>query len=114
MNTVNALSLKDFIKDTLLDINGAIREAHDLGVPITYRQYSDGTFPSAKQIEFDIAVQINEVQEVGKDRKSKLGISVVNMELGRSKNEKHERETLNRIKFSVDVFLGMENKTNKE
>jgi hypothetical protein len=103
------ISLKDFIKSTLLDINNAVIEAKKDGIPITYNKYRNGVFPTAKTIEFDIAVQISENELSGKNSEGGLGISVIGFKFDKEGRKSLQHETTNRIKFSVDMFLGQEN-----
>jgi hypothetical protein len=65
--------------------------------------------PICKTIEFDIAVQIMQNETAGKKRDTGLGISVVNLNFGKEQKSASEHLTTNRIKFSVDMFLGLEN-----
>jgi hypothetical protein len=106
------LSLKDFIKSTLLDINNAVIAAKKEGIPIAYSQYRTGVLPTLKTIEFDIAVQISENITSGKNSEGGLGISVIGFKFDKESNKSLQNETTNRIKFSVDMFLGKE--TDKE
>jgi NMD protein affecting ribosome stability and mRNA decay len=61
------LSLKEFIKSTLVDINEAVIEAVQEGIPIAYAQYTTGQHPMMKSVEFDIAVQVTESNVSGKN-----------------------------------------------
>ncbi|MDR1868346.1 MAG: hypothetical protein LBQ77_08820 [Treponema sp.] len=79
MQQNQTLSLKDFVKTTLLEINESVVEASEEGLPLAYRR-ADG-----------------------------LAISVVNLNFGKEKKNASEHLTTNRIKFSVDMFLGLEN-----
>ena len=45
------IGLKDFIKSTLLDINNAVIEAKEEGLPIAYHEYRTGQHPLLKTIE---------------------------------------------------------------
>ena len=103
------IGLKDFIKSTLLDINHAVAEAKGEGLPIAYCEYKSGNHPSVKTIEFDIAIQVSKNDESGKGNNFGVGISVVNLNFSKDKVKSSHHETSNRIKFSVDMFLGMEN-----
>jgi len=102
------LSLKEFVKSTLLDINEAVVEAKKEGLPIAYQRYSDGNYPSLKTIEFDIAIQVSNNVETGKNGGVGLGISVVSFNFVKEKMNSIHHETVNRVKFSVDMFLGNE------
>jgi hypothetical protein len=106
LQDVNHLSLKDFIKSTLIDINDGIKEAADEGVSIAYRETNSGWAPACKSVDFDIAVQVSQNEEKGKKKGGEFGISVLNFNLGNESTNGIGRETTNRIKFSVDVFLG--------
>jgi len=110
MQNDQTLRLKDFIKTTLLEINESVVEAFKEGLPLAFRRQDN--IPICKTVEFDIAVQITQNETIGKDRNAGLGISVVNLNFGKNHGTTSEHLTTNRIKFSVDVFLGMENKDN--
>jgi len=103
---IQQLSLKEFVKTTLLDINTAVVEAKKEGLPIAYKPYSGGHFPTLKTVEFDIAIQISDIEETGKNGKAGLGISVVSINYSKEKVISAQHESTNRIKFSVDMFLG--------
>jgi hypothetical protein len=105
-NEIIQLSLKEFVKSTLLDINSAVVEAKNEGLPIAYGQYRDGTYPSLKTVEFDIALQVSNNNETGKNGGIGVGISVVSFNFAKEKINSTQHETTNRIKFSVDMFLG--------
>jgi hypothetical protein len=107
MQQNQTLSLKDFIKTTLLEINESVVEASTEGLPLAHRK-GDG-LPICKTIEFDIAVQIMQNETTGKKRDTGVGISVVNFNFGKEQKNASEHLTTNRIKFSVDMFLGLKN-----
>ncbi len=50
-----SLTLKEFVKNTLIDINDAVTEAYKSGVSVVHKKYEDGYHPAAKTVEFDIA-----------------------------------------------------------
>jgi hypothetical protein len=104
MEREQIISLKDFIKTTLLAINAAVVESLKEGLPLAFRS-SDG-LPICKTVEFDIAVQITQNETTGKKRDTGLGISVVNLNFSKDHENSSEQLRTNRIKFSVDVFLG--------
>jgi hypothetical protein len=106
MEREQTLSLKDFIKTTLLEINEAVVESLKEGLPLAFRS-SDG-LPICKTVEFDIAVQITQNETTGKKRDTGLGISVVNLNFGKDHENSSGQLRTNRINFSVDVFLGVD------
>ncbi|AEF84749.1 hypothetical protein TREPR_2025 [Treponema primitia ZAS-2] len=106
-------SLKEFIKSTLLDINCAVIEAKKEGIPIAYRQYNNDILPILKTVEFDIAIQVSEDESSGKNKGAGFGISVVNLNISSDKEKTHLQNLTNRIKFSVDLFLGLEKEDNQ-
>ncbi|MDR2619303.1 MAG: hypothetical protein LBC62_10575 [Treponema sp.] len=106
MEREQTLSLKDFIKTTLLEINEAVVDSLKEGLPLAFRR-SDG-LPICKTVEFDIAVQITQNDTTGKTRDTGLGISVVNLNFGKEHEKSSEQLRTNRIKFSVDLFLGLD------
>ncbi|GHV53362.1 hypothetical protein AGMMS49579_12000 [Spirochaetia bacterium] len=105
-----SLSLRDFVKSALVDINDAVKEASELGVAIAYSEYKSGMYPTLKPVEFDVAVQVSQNSEAGKKSGAGLGLSIANVSFGKDKLDSIEHSMTNRIKFSVDVFLGLENK----
>jgi len=108
MQENQTLRLKDFIKTTLLEINESVTEALNDGLPLAFRK-ADG-LPACKTVEFDIAVQITQNETTERKRNAGLGISVVNLKIGKEQGSTSEHLTTNRIKFSVDLFLGLEKK----
>ncbi|EKO06932.1 hypothetical protein FH593_00920 [Leptospira interrogans] len=108
MEEMKTFTLKEFVKNALVDINEAVKEAGDLGVPIAHEFNGDGSaYPEIKTIDFDIAVQVTKNNETKNDQRAGLSLSVVNLSLGRNKNDSMGEESTNRIKFSVNVYLGM-------
>ena len=108
MQDNQTLRLKDFIKTTLLEINESVTEALKDGLPLAFRR-EDG-IPVCKTVEFDIAVQITQNETTEKKHNTGLGISVLNLNIGKEHGNTSEQLTTNRIRFSVDLFLGLEKK----
>lgn len=109
-----SLSLKEFITSALVDINEAVKDASNSGVHIAYQQYKTGNHPTIKAIEFDIAVELTESSSNSKSSSSGLQLSILNLGGEKSKNNKSDSKNVNRIKFSVDTFLGMSNDTQQD
>lgn len=106
------LSLKDFVRNTLIEVNTAVIEAAESGVEISHKQYGTGVHPEVKTVEFDIALQILKNNNTEKGGNLEASISVLNLDLGYNKKTNRSEMTTNRIKFSVDVFLGMKDDKN--
>jgi len=104
-----SLSLKDFIKKSLVDINTAVVEASKEGVSLAHYNYEDGINPKMQTIEFDLAVTIEESSESTQNKNGGISISVFSAKLGRNNKEDLRFTNTNRIKFSVDIFLGLKN-----
>ena len=102
------LSLKDFIKESLIDINAGVIDAVEAGVTVVYKEYKDGTYPSSQTISFDLSVSIEEENNEQKDKSGGLAISVVSGKIGKKSDKKQFENTVNRIQFSIEAFLGME------
>ena len=58
--------------------------------------------------KFDIAIQVSKNDEAGKGNSFGTGISVVNLNFSKNNAKSSHHETSNRIKFSIDMFIGME------
>jgi hypothetical protein len=87
------MELKEFISKTLTEIQEGISEANKSGLEI-----SDNT---AKEIEFDISVTTNSTDE------SKLGagIFVTGLGIGANSKETNNNLAVNRIRFSLPLFI---------
>ncbi len=108
------LTLRDFISNTLVDINEAVKDASKKDVEIVYQRYQSGKLPTAKSIEFDIAIELTESEGSDKQSGAGLQVSILNLGLNKSKSLNSDTKNMNRIRFSVDIFLGMERQNNKE
>jgi hypothetical protein len=60
----NRLSLKDFVRNTLIDINAAVNEAIQEGVPVPFHpdRYNN-ILPSSQNVNFDLSVTTEAVDE---------------------------------------------------
>ena len=101
------LSLKEFIKEALIEINSAVTEAADEGVSIVYNKYESGQHPRIQTVNFDLAVTIEKSSEKKDTKNGGLGISVLNVRMDKKKNDISIVKNTNRLNFSVDVFLGL-------
>ncbi len=77
------LSLKDFVKKTLLDINEAVCEAKEEGLSITHGEYGSSIIPQAQDIVFDLSVSTENSKT--KDANAGVVISVINATVGKKK-----------------------------
>lgn len=102
-----SVTLRDFVTSALVDINEAVKDATRKGVQISYQEYETGKHPSLKPIEFDIAIELTESQGKNSNIGGGLQLSVLNIGLDKSGEKKSDSRNVNRIKFAVDVFLGM-------
>lgn len=98
------INLKDFIKETLLEITEGIYEAK-IGTkqggrnPIASKSCLEDNYQVSK-ISFDIAVTTSKVESNSKD--GGLNIKVVDASIN---NEKiNSKESTNRIKFDIPFF----------
>lgn len=112
-----SLSLKDYVKKTLIDINeGILEAAQDGGVSIAHMDYGEsGNLPKCQTVEFNTVVEITESTELNKEIGGNLAISIANFNIGRNKKEEKKNGSVNTVKFAVDAFLGhkLEKKENK-
>ncbi|GHU01748.1 hypothetical protein FACS1894147_02190 [Spirochaetia bacterium] len=106
MKQNDTLTLKQFITSTLVDINVGINEARNQGVLIAAAT-NNKDLPACKSVEFDIAVQITQSETSENKKSGGLDISVLNFKLGKNKSGETENLLTNRIRFSVDAFLGV-------
>lgn len=102
------LTLREFVSSALVDINEAVKDASKEGVRIAYQKYETGTHPTIKSIEFDIAVELTESQSKDSKTGTGLQLSILNLGIDKSKGQNSDTKNVNRIRFSVDAFLGME------
>lgn len=106
MKKEERLSLKDFIKNTLVDINDAVKEAEEEGVNLVYNELkSGGLSPKPQDISFDLSVTTEQGDESSKG--AGLRISVLNGSI--DKKSQVGEQKVNRIQFSVTAFLGSKN-----
>ena len=103
-----SVTLRGFVTSALVDINEAVKDATRKGVQISYKQYKSGKYPTVKPIEFDIAIELTESQGKNSNIGGSLQLSVLNISLDKSGEKKLDTKNVNRIKFAVDVFLGMD------
>jgi hypothetical protein len=100
-------SLKDFVKQVLLDITEAVEEAKEQA-PVAIAPGTVGKDIQMKPqlVEFDISVssRTKNTQRTRGGGSATL-VSIIRAEVGSEKtNDSHLRET-NRIKFSVPVYF---------
>ena len=104
---VKSLSLKEFVREALIDINTAVNEAAEEGVSIVYNEYKTGQYPKVQTVSFDLAVTVEQSSEENNKKDGGFRISVFNAKVGSNKNELTMEKNINRISFSVEVFLGL-------
>lgn len=87
------MELKDFIRYTLTDIKKGVENAGKEGVKVS------GS--TAKIVEFDISVTINNSDE------SKIGggIFIAGLGIGSNQKEANSNSAISKIKFSLPLFL---------
>lgn len=106
------MNLKDFIKETVVEISAAINEANDLLAdkgacvnPYEYRRKKAGGSKEPhrvlNEIEFDVAVTAEE----GRETKSGIGIMVGSIGLGSHGKSEATASTHSRIRFTIPVLL---------
>ncbi|MDA3926928.1 MAG: hypothetical protein PF904_19805 [Kiritimatiellae bacterium] len=105
------MNLKDFVKQTLVDIVGAINEASEelkgSGATVnpvelkTARNGNPKEFPILHEVEFDVAVLAQE----GKEAKGGIGIVVASVCLGFQGRSETNASTHSRIKFKIPLLL---------
>lgn len=108
------MELKEFIKFTLLDIAEGIRSAQEEGlkfgaiinprlsktevnnnVSIKNKRYT------VQNIEFEIGLTVIE----GSEKKSGIGVSLGNVELGRNSKKEGNNTSVNNIKFNIPMVI---------
>lgn len=100
------MDLKDFIRETLLQIQRGIGEAQKelhgtyLGVisPI-FKPIDDLTENDLEWVDFDVAVTVTESKD--RDAGGKLNVAAISL-VGSSKRS-HETESISRVKFRVPI-----------
>ncbi len=97
------MELKEFIKQTLIDVADGVREAGIHNKKIAPELFNNSIMPSKKHafIDFDIAVTATE----GSSNAKGAGIKVLSANIGGKKENKDEKTSVTRIKFSVPAYL---------
>lgn len=90
------MDLKDFIKNVLIDINGAVDEARSA----TSRDISFSEKDNARTVEFDIAVSAENTDATS----GKAGIKVLQfVEAGGNLSKESKNSTVSRITFGLRI-----------
>lgn len=90
------MNLKEFIKEVLLDIDGAVIEVNKENIHRAY--FVEGE--NKRTIEFDIAVSTEEINS----KKGKAGIKVLQFaEAGGGLSRENKNSTVSRIAFGVNL-----------
>lgn len=87
------MEIKEFVKQVLIDLDGAVEEARE-------GTKRDVHFSPSKPVEFDIAVTVNSQNAKGGD--AKVNIFEV-VRVGGEASTTRSDETVTRIKFSVGI-----------
>ena len=105
------MNLKEFVKQTLVEISGAVGEANEelkgTGAAVNPIKIYPRTGRPADQrrilheVEFDVAV----LAEEGKETKGGLGIMVASVGLGTQGKSQSSASTHSRIKFTIPLLL---------
>jgi len=94
------MNLKDFIKNTLLDIVTGVEEANtEKNRFLLASHIHGGTGESGQKVEFDLSVIVNEQSE--SDIKGGIQVALVN--LGSGIKETESNQNIHKIKFEVFV-----------
>jgi hypothetical protein len=100
------MDLKDFIRETLLQIQRGIGEAqtelygkYQGVIAPLFKPIENLTDADMEWVEFDVAITVTEGAE--KDIGGKLNIAA--MSLGGSGKKSHESESVSRVKFRVPI-----------
>ncbi|MBU6474778.1 MAG: hypothetical protein KGQ70_02320 [Alphaproteobacteria bacterium] len=112
-----SMKLKDFIKETLIEIAEGIDEArYPVGdrVAIAPSRLNGDSLSEKNYIEFDIAVTANEIIHTEKGGKGSVGVKIevlgnkVKGELGGSATGETQlqNEKVSRVQFKVPVYFG--------
>ena len=115
------MKLKDFIKETLVEIAEAIREAKDAAsdkISISPGFMEGKKVIEVSYVEFDIAVTANETSHKEKDAEGGLDakIEVLGIKSGLKagastiSSTQHQKEEVSRIQFKVPVYFGATSK----
>lgn len=116
------MELKDFVKETLLQITQGVKEAqeavkeYDAVVnPKQYKSSSDTTNARVKDeyypvqnINFEVAL----TSSVGEESKSGIGVLLGNFNIGTNKNDENKSVSVTNIKFTIPLVLPAENNGN--
>ncbi|WP_298114411.1 hypothetical protein [uncultured Bacteroides sp.] len=104
------MELKDFIKQTIIDIKDAIQELNEefekentvvnpTHVCDSSHSYLEGSYRNVTDIHFDLS--LNATEEVGKEGKIGVMSSLIN--LGGSTRSGNTNENINRLQFTIPV-----------
>jgi len=103
------LSLKDFIKEALLEICNAVEEVRKDKSYVAKHTSTTAGSEQATHVEFDIAVSVTDTKSKTNNDEQRVGISVLKIGAGVDKKKEEGSESTNskvsRIKFSVPVFF---------
>lgn len=111
------MQLKDFLKDTLVQISQGIEEAHqdlkESGTLISPTYQRNGAYeqmvhtpdrsnyPTIQFIDFDVAVSASEE----KGNTGGVGVSIASIQIGTKRTQEDVTSTVSRVKFQVPVFF---------
>lgn len=95
------MELKDFVSQTLKEVEEAISEASSRRV----NEYQINNGESGKGgISFSLAVTSNSSSENDTEKSGRVGIKVVEIENGKLKTNKESLESISRIDFTISVY----------
>jgi hypothetical protein len=106
----DALSLKDFISKTILDLCEAVEEVREKKFYVAPRIFTDpNSKEKATDVEFDIAVSVSNSTTNSAEGNGAFSISVLSMNISagaaQSEGADMSNSSISRIKFNVPVYF---------
>lgn len=114
------MELKDFISETIIQINQGLLEAQEktkeygtvINPPVrgkkedTLFTYKDSNIFLANGIEFDVCLVVEESQNSDKKGKLELAAGIFKIGGQDKKSENSKNQEVNRVKFSIPILWG--------
>lgn len=118
------MELKDFISETIIQINQGLLEAqektkkygtvinpHLRGAPSdSFKTTKDMALYSAQGVDFDVCLTVEESQCADKKGKLELAAGIFKLGGQDKKSENSKNQEVNRIKFSIPILWGTQEK----
>ena len=105
------MQLREFVKATIFQVTKGVQDAQaacrDSGAVIAPSVFRNGNNVALQLVEFDVAIAASEAAS----EKAGPGLLVAGLGVGARSEANETASTLNRIKFSVPVYLPGDSKT---